>query len=985
MIFENMNRRALLLASVASVSMIGGAALAQDEEDGEDGQVEQLDAPAQEEAEAAGDRDTVVVTGSRLRRDEFSSASPVQVINAEQATLEGLVDTGDILQQSSVAAGSVQLNNQFGGFVVQGGTGVNSISLRGLGAQRSLVLLNGRRPGPAGVRGQVGSFDLNVIPDSVVQRFEILKDGASSVYGSDAVAGVVNIITLTSLDRPQITVQTNQPLAGGGEQYSIDGAFGLNWANGSAVIAGQVDLQNDLSIGDRDYLSCPQDIVFDSEGGQRIDRVDNSVLAGTQFGGCGSSTVYHNTVIDLFTGARYVPSPDGRVIGPIPGYRPRENGRYDDGDGIPAFYEDVLHNVKAQADDAINETKRYSLYANSTMSFDVMGGVDWYNEVLFTRRETRSEGTRQFFPLIADSSYWDGIFPPYVYANDPDYSAPFLLSLPVMYYPSNSEVTVDYFSASTEFNGQFGGAGYFSDWGWTALATYSHSDGEYVNENQIFADQSGDVSFDDDAPVFDYFSPAILSGNYPDNFYSTLGGDIVGNTTYEQFVVSAFVNGDLFSLPAGDVLIAIGAEYRDFSINDVPDEQAQAGNLWGFTSAQITEGSDSVIEGFGEIEIPLLAGITGFEELTLNASGRIFDYDSTGSDEVWKVGVNWQIVPMFRLRGTIGTSYRSPALFELFLGNQTSFLSQLNIDPCINWQDSTNTNIRNNCAAEGIPPDYAGGGSSATIISGGGAGVLVPETSDARTVGAIFTPDFIPLSVAVDYFEIEVQDQIAQLGAGSIVAGCYSGDNFPNAFCDLFTRGTPFSEFAISEVNDSFININEQISRGIDLTARYEQDYDFGSLLAEVQATWTLEDVVELFDPNQVTGFDTNDFNRTIGDPDVVLNGRLQLERGDWTFSWFTNFIGHTSDSAFVDSTFSYFGNADSFRIIDTEAIWYHDASVRWISDLVTVTVGMTNIFDEEPPTVSTGCCTRRGNVPLVGTQYDLYGRTAFVRLTKEF
>lgn len=129
---------------------------------------EETDAEEEEEASAGDDR--IVITGSRLRRNEFTSASPIQVINAEVATLEGLVDTAEILQSASVAAGSFQLNNQFGGFVVEGGTGINSISLRGLGAQRSLVLLNGRRPGPAGTRGQVSGFDLNVIPRVILQR-----------------------------------------------------------------------------------------------------------------------------------------------------------------------------------------------------------------------------------------------------------------------------------------------------------------------------------------------------------------------------------------------------------------------------------------------------------------------------------------------------------------------------------------------------------------------------------------------------------------------------------------------------------------------------------------------------------------------------------------------------------------------------------------------------------------------------------------------
>ena len=382
------SRRALLLASAASVLTAMGVAAAQDDdttdspaaetvEDATEGRQNQQPAPRFRPA------DEIVVTGSRLRRDEFTSVSPIEVITAEEAAFEGLVGTASIIQGASVAAGSVQLNNQFGGFVVEGGTGVNTISLRGLGAQRTLVLLNGRRPGPSGVRGQVGAFDLNVIPDSIVQRAEILKDGASAIYGSDAVAGVVNIITVDSIDRPVLTVQANVPTLEGGETYSIDGAFGINsFDNGSIIFAGQYQVNEDLSLGDRDYAACGQDLFYDRVTLERIDRENRSINAGGRFDQCSDGPIYFNTVIDLATGLRYIPSPDGVTEGPIPGYRPRNPGRYDDGDGEPAFFESVFNNQRALAEDIINETKRTSLFANSDFDLDILGGVNWKVEAL---------------------------------------------------------------------------------------------------------------------------------------------------------------------------------------------------------------------------------------------------------------------------------------------------------------------------------------------------------------------------------------------------------------------------------------------------------------------------------------------------------------------------------------------------------------------------------------------------------------------------
>ncbi|MEA1943301.1 MAG: TonB-dependent receptor [Pseudomonadota bacterium] len=969
--------RSTILAGFAAAGLAMSPAYAQDAEDEEEDTTE----------------DVVVVTGSLLRRNEFTSTAPIQVVTAEVATLEGLVDAAEMLQTASVASGSVQLNNQFGGFVVEGGTGVNSISLRGLGAQRSLVLINGNRPGPAGVRGQVGAFDLNVIPSSIVQRFEILKDGASSIYGSDAVAGVINVITRTEVDRPELSVQVNAPFEGGGETYDISGAYGLNFDRGNIVLAAQYQLREDLSLGDRDYLSCQQDRVWDAPGGNRIDREDRSITAGTEYSGC--NHIYANTIIDnLYGTGRYIPAPDGVGGGPlgevVPGYRPRANGRYDDPAG-QAFYEDVLANPRVLSADAINRQERMSFYASSDFALDMLGGVDWRNEFLFTRRETTSDGWRQFFPLVG-GAFVNSLFGVYGYANDPTYDHPLGLIQPVTIWPSNSFANVDYTALNTQLEGGFSPwFGPMADWVWSASVQYSRSDAEYGG-NAIIASESGDARFDADAPIYDPYSSDFLSGNYGDAVYDQLTANTVGTTVYEQTVVNAVTTGELFDLPAGPVGAALGYEYRTFSIDDTPDELSRNGDLWGSSSALVTRGDDTVHEFFGELEIPLVAGEPFFESLTMSLSGRTFDYESAGSDGVWKAGLNWQISPTFRMRATQGTSYRAPGLYELYLGDQSAFLSQLSIDPCIDWANSSNANIRTNCAAEGIPGDYTGGASSATIYSGGGAGVLEPETSDARTVGLVYTPEWAALSVAVDYFEIEVYDQIAQLGAASILFSCYAGSTFPNNFCNLFDRA-PGSDAvrpnAILEVRDSYLNINSQITDGFDLTVRYEHEFDFGDLLISAQSTWTNTDIVNLFDPSLPSNFETNDFNGTVGDPEFVANGRVAFFRGDWTFNWFFNYIEGTDNQALYEDSLtyqSYYGFQDAYFDAEVESALYHDFSIEWEGDRLSILGGVSNAFDEEPPLISTGVgSTRRGNTALSATQYDLRGRTAFVRVTKTF
>ncbi|MEZ6012909.1 MAG: TonB-dependent receptor [Hyphomonas sp.] len=996
---------------------LSGAAWAQDAttETTEDEAVEVVtEKPAEDEAR----QEKITVTGSLLRRDEFTSASPIQVITADTASLQGLVDSASILQGSSLASGSTQINNQFAGYVVDGGTGVNTVDLRGCGTTRTLVLINGKRPGPSGTRGAVGAFDFNVLPGSIVQRYDVLKDSGSTIYGSDAVCGVVNVVTRTQVEKPELNLNITKPFDTGGESYELSGAYGFNFDMGSIALAASYTKNEDLSVGDRSYLDCTADLAKDPQTGEYLDRVNRSITAD---GELGCSNIYHNTVLDraFIGGPRLVPSTDGVTVadpftgGSIAGYRPRRNARYGNsvfGPNGPAFYEDVLTNPKQRSADAINARELTSVYGVGDFDLNIFGGTKSITEVLFTNRKTTAEGWRQFFPTIGSAMSLDvaeaflaqyygptigALYAPYytdyfAYANDPSYTNPLgTLALPITIWPSNTEIDADYLYIAQSFSGDIGSTG----WGWSLGGNYSKSDASYTR-NQILASTSGDLNVGNgSAPTYDPFDPDFLSGNYSKDVYNLLTGIDTGNTEYEQWLVNGSVSGDLFSLPAGKVAAAVGFEYRDFSINDVPGEYTQSGDIWGSSTAGITKGSDNVAEIFAEVEIPLLKGVPFAEELTVNVSGRAFDYDSFGSDSVYKVGANWQITPSIRLRATQGTSFRAPALFEQYLDAQTAFLGQTAIDPCIDWGQSNNQNIQANCAAVGIPDDYAGAGSSALIVSGGNGDSLKAETSDSFTIGTVFTPTFADINIAVDYYEFEVSDQIGQLGAGNILTACYGGEpaNFAtNTYCDLFTRDLANGpgQFAIEQVNDYYLNINKQLQRGIDLDFRYEHEFKFGDLIIDGGGTWTLESLFQNFDPGTVVGFDNQDFNGTIGEPSFVGDARIQLDRGDWTYTWATDYIGRTSDARYADDNGveePYFGTVANFDYT-AEATIYHHASVRWTGDTWQFTVGIRNIFDDAPPTVSNnGVTALRGQVPLVGTQYDLRGRRAFFQVSKTF
>lgn len=934
--------------------LYGGVALAQD-------------APATDQADQAKkeepkELEKITVTGSLLKRLEYDTTSPVQVITADTSVAVGQVDTAEFLQKSSVAAGSTQISNQFAGFVIEGGTGVQTVSLRGLGANRTAVLLNGQRPGPAGTRGQVLAFDLNVIPQSILQRVEIVKDGSSSIYGSDAVAGAVNLITRTNITSPEFTISGRAPFKSGGENYTLAAATGWNFDNGNIVLAGEYYKNRPLRMGDRDYLRCGEDLVWDGAG-NRIDREDRSVTAGTSLSGC--NNLYFNTVIDYFDPAyRLVPSVDGSTVGGLPGYHPRPRKTPSYANGGTAYYEDQL-NLEAWNDvQLVDQQERFSVFASSDFSF---GDVNWKNEFIFNRRTTDTHRLRQFFPVVeapVPSGYGQVIMP----------------------FSSDQSVAVNYWYLHTSLDGMFKST---DSWSWVVNASHTRSEGKY-SVLSIDRSRTGDLTLANsgDAPV-NYFKPCIMNGECMGELEAAIGQWHTGNTVYSQTVVNALATGELFDMPAGPVGAAFGVEYRRFSMNDQPSALESTGKLWGQSSAVATVGKDNVKEIFTEIEVPLLKGKPFVEALTFNMSARAFDYNSVGdSDFVWKTGLSWQINPTVRLRATQGTSYRAPGLYELYLGNLSGFQSQLAIDPCILWGESQNDFVRANCAAAGIPSDYgAAGNSSASVFTSGGAGNLKPEKSKAFTAGIIFTPSWAPFSVALDYFDITVRDQITSLGAGAILGGCYASPTFPNQFCSLFNRnpGTGGEPFKITDVFAQYVNVNKQQVRGYDLLARMDKDLSFGKLELEGQFTYTVEDVSLLFDDPESGGLSRYNNVGYVGNPKLVGNTRVGLKRGDFTYTWGMDYV-HATRNLDISDKFTYFGFPDAVRDITAESRLYHNVSVKWDQPKYSILIGVRNLLDKDPPLLSASAgSSRYGNVSAFATQYDLYGRSLFARFNYKF
>ena len=959
---------------------------------------------AQDEDQADSQEiEEVVVTGSRIRRDVFSSSQPMDVVLTERATVQGFGDIGGLLQSTTVAAGSPQVTAATStAFVQNGGIGAATLSLRGLGANRTLTLLNGRRAGPAGTRGGVSSFDLNVLPLAAIERIEVLKDGASSIYGSDAVAGVVNIITKKE-DGATFDAYTSQTSESGGEEYRINASYGKSFARGNFRVVADYYQHEELAKGDRDYFKCGEQYIFNPDSGERRDVIDPR--SGNRR--CADLSWGHVWLYDYQDVGGNVPGGalaqfdyDGDLAQHIPGFASDPNNPdflVAPPGWFPVAYDrnsDAVTNSDHPFQDAsslIPEIERTTFYGEG--EFDITENLTAYTEVLLNRRKTKANGYRQFWTYIYNGDS-GGFFPENQLAQGWS-GAQWLSPTPITDH-ADDLIEVNYQRCVAGLRGDFAAT---ESWSWDISYQYSTSDGDYTSD-QIFEDSISDGWFATEscvgttssvrgAPCVDipWLDPEFMRGNIADDVRQFLFGRETGNTEYNQWSVEAFVTGDVMDLPAGPLSTALGVHYQFDEIRDVPGEITLAGNAWGASSAGITEGDDNTVAVFGEVIVPLIADQPGFRNLSLSASTRYTDVDSYGDDTTYKVGLNWQIVDSVRVRASQGTSFRSPALFELYLADQTSFPSQRSVDPCINWQSNLDAGnisqrIANNCAADGIAPDFTGGSISATAITGGGLGVLEAETSTSRTAGIIWTPEFADFSVSLDYFDIEVKDEVDQLGSGQIVKGCYDSDFFPNdPLCDLFERRA--FDSGVDNIRDSFINIATQRNRGWDLSALYRTEVGRGSLTIETQHTYQVEDTKALFAETR------EDSNGELGHPEWVGRLNVTYDLQDWSFFWGANIIGK------ADNYESFGGNTATYRgetvrvVLDADAVTYHSFSVsREFSDYgLQAILGVANAFDEEPPQLTT---LNLGEVDTEGrsafySQYDWLGRRFFLNLTKTF
>jgi iron complex outermembrane receptor protein len=963
----------------------------------------------QEEQSVERAPERISVLGSRIRSDGLDRASPVEVLDANIAVSQGLSTLGDLLRNSTVAAGANQITSATSSSISEGGIGVETVSLRGLGANRTLVLLNGRRIGPAGTRGSVSAFDLNIMPLAAVDRVEILKDGASSLYGSDAVAGVVNIITKKG-DVSTLNVNLSKPADDGGETLRISGSIGRTFSKGSIRLVADYRKDSELQRGDRDFFDCAENYYFDTVTGERKDVIDprtgsyhcNDLPAGhvwvydyAQYGGDGTTNVPNGGGASTLMQYDY----DGNLAQYLPPFTadPSNPAHL----RVPAGWYPV--NYSRETAGLTNSSHPFqslsTLVPERETKTAFAQGEYWLNddttlyaEALFNRRETISNGYRQFWNLFHYTNDGAGVLPDSTLS--PGWTgAQGLSSTPITDH-SGDKITVDYRRFVVGAEGSLG------DWSWDMNIQSSRSDGDYYSKlifndaitSQQFITESceGTNLSVRDIPCIDlpWLDPDFLNGEYTPEQRAFMFGDETGNTVYKQHTFEAIISGDVFELPAGIAGMAFGVQHQRDEILDTPGETTLARNTWGTSSAGITAGKSRTNAIFTELQVPLLRELPAVKRLDLELSARYTDVSTSGNDTTYKVGLNWDIAGGLRLRASQGTSFRSPALYELYLNDQVSFPRVA--DPCANWATSLANGgitqlIADNCAAEGIPSDFRPPATSNNAVSGGGLGELVAETSTARTVGLVYTPEWTNFSISVDYFDIEIEGEVTKLTAAEVVSGCYESTSFETEpLCNLFERNDLGQ---VDNIRLDYLNIARQFNRGFDFIFNYNKDTEYGQFFANYNHTIQIEAAQQLLPTSPVE----NEAGR-LGRPRHVGNLNLGWTMDDITINWTTRMVGKASemDKYIADnnkSTITYWEEEVDLDL-STPSVFYHSLSgtYNFSNNGITLTAGVSNLFDKEPPKLSRATnYTDRIGTSAFYSQYDFFGRRVFVDITYSF
>lgn len=916
--------------------------------------------------EAAGDGE-VVVTGSRIARPDLSASTPVQVISTEAIQRTGAANIQDVLAELPAVGQNISRTST--NFSTTG-NGVASVNLRNLGSSRTLVLVNGRRF-VAGIPG-TSVVDLNTIPTDLIRQVEVVTGGASAVYGSEAIAGVVNFILDDTFEGLRLHGQNTVSDKGDTPRYLLSGVAGTSFAGGRGhlVVSGSFD--DDRGLRSRNRSFSATDIPNRSSyGAQGLFSVDGRFAPGANsftFDPANQLKNYQSANVDGYNrnADRYLSVPVRRYLGSAmahfevsQAFVPYVEGQYartksSNGLEAQAVADPDLAFLDGSPFGGIPITNPFIPQAIRDRM--IATGA---NTLAFRRRSNdifnrSNRNERETWRVVAGARGELG--------GGVRYDA----------YYTHGE-TSDRTASGTVFGPNYA----------NALNAVAGPNGPVCAIN---ADAIGSNDDPSCAPInifgFNTVSAAAAA-------YVTRNGQL---STYQarvkQDVAAATLSGDLFRLPGGPLGVAIGGEYRRESSNEDFDEATNLGQTLG-NQLSDTRGKFDVGEVYAEVVAPILADRPFFHALTFEGAVRYANYSTVGSVWSWKAGGDWAPIRDLRFRGVYSEATRAPNIGELFSAQSQTFPSV--IDPCDQRQgegDGAPLSLGTLSAACAAIPAVAraaasGGFAYSTAqlqnIDGflGGNPALREEVAKTLTLGAVASPRFLPgFSLTVDYYRIRVENAIGIIGQQTSLDECFTGSG-DAIFCGNVTRDANGFVTSVDALN---LNTGSFLVSGIDTALRYGRDLLGGRV--DVDARWT-----HLLDQEQ-TSFPGGPTQKEVGQLDCYSCGRLgtgfrdkvnasvTAARDRISLNWRVTYLSPVVDDLTKDVP------------IRTKAFWYHDAQLRFGLDdqqRSAFYLGVDNVFDKKPPVFGdTNLVTFPGTQTSANT-YDLYGRLLYAGFDVRF
>ena len=880
--------------------------------------------------------ETVLVTGSRISYSPTDGPQPLTVVTREDIDDSGLLSVGDLIQRLPMQGSGINrtYNN--------GGDGSVRVELRALGSARTLVLVNGRRWVASG-EGANSSIDLNTIPIAAIERVEVLKDGASAVYGSDAIAGVVNIILRENVEGIEFFHQTGDFAAngGGGEQtWSVLGGGTSDRAR--FTIGASLTTVDDLSNADR-----AQTAARPSDGGSSGTPQGRFGYAGvvgalTNFtvreGDAGTDPSHFR---EWTNDDRFNYNPDNYIQTPSERRNIFLNGSYELTDQVSFLFDALYQNRLSdqllaptplfwgfEADEGIDATNIHNPFGMTFCGFSGTNnlGVDCgtLDEPVaygwFGRRMVEA-GNRKFLQDIET------------------------------------------------FRGGFGLEGAIGDrWSWEVYWSWAQNNASATTEGLLNTDAirkalgpgSGCTGSCVPLNVFggqgtdaEYLGEGRWSGSGSIseemlNYISFTAHDTGGN---DMRNLNAQLTGTLMDLPAGSVGAAVGYEVREESGFTSPDALIVTGATSG-NASQPTDGTYDVTEYFAEIGIPLLSGAPFAESLDLNVAIRHSDYSTFGRTTNGKYNVVWRPHNDFLVRVTLSDGFRAPSIPELFFGQSDSY-PELQ-DPCDVTQDnftgSGNQQTNAQCLQHGVPDGFAQPNSQIRITVGGNPD-LQPEQSENFSFGVVYQPGWLEgFQAEVDWFEIEITETIASIGPQNVLEQCYS--DAPQ-YCEHVDRG---AGGFVTDLRNLATNVGKLAVSGTDIALSWDGvDTDWGIFDFGWDVTnydnWESTDAIgtRFLQAGYVFGSSRNN------NVDLRSTAHVAWTRGPWSARWSLQYLAKAKGVANTAPSYDADGNydvGDEVRTLD--ATLYNDivGSYLWERDAYTITfaAGVDNLLDQDPP-----------------------------------